>query len=340
MTTQFKTLFTVTIAHAYYRQRCEDVAFIIPADTVQLLRNGKLLAKESEGRLTLLFEAAEANQGGSALRPMPGRTVRIGLRLLNPFFSNITKVDQSFASLKLLYGNVGAPAVLDVPTKVQLVGDLFSHALTDDARPVTVTLRDKAGMALQTDEVTAAVDRPAISYDLTGVAPSAYLIDELFPDGLTRNPYYSDAELVQAGVFGLMEVKIDAGFYTTPPDFQIVFEAREETLKYYVVAHNYGETEFNQLTVSDAGAVEDERPPIQFVKRSADAFTEDEISPASLTAGTGRVVLFKSDAVVARTNKARKKIQLRKNDEVLIAHLPQPQPEKTNADLIIPVSKP
>lgn len=340
MTTHFKTLFTVTIAHAYYREQCQDVAFLIPADTSQLLRNGKLLAKESGGTLTVLFEAAEPDEGGSALKPMPGQTLRIGLRLLNPFFSNFTKVEPTFASLKLLYGNVGAPGALDIPTKVQLVGDLFSHALTDDARPVTVTLRDNAGRALQTDEITAAVDRPAISYDLTGVAPSAYIIDELFPDGLTRNPYYSDGELVQAGVFGVIEVKIDDGFYTTPPNFEIAFQAREETLKYYVVARNYGETEFNQLSVADAGAVDDERPPIHFSKRSAEAFTEEEISAASLTAGTGRVVLFRSNAVVARAEKARKKIQLKRNNEVLIAHLPQPQPEKPNADLIIPVSKP
>jgi hypothetical protein len=51
MITQFKTLFAVTIAHAYYRENCKDVAFIIPTDTAQWLKNGKLLAKELEGAL-------------------------------------------------------------------------------------------------------------------------------------------------------------------------------------------------------------------------------------------------------------------------------------------------
>ena len=63
MTTHFKTLFTVTIAHAYYREQCQDVAFFIPADTSQLLRNGKLLAKESGGKLTGTIRSSRTRRG-------------------------------------------------------------------------------------------------------------------------------------------------------------------------------------------------------------------------------------------------------------------------------------
>ena len=167
MTTQFKTLFVVNVTHAYYGGPCKDVAFIIPADTARWLKNGKLLARELDGKLCVLFEADAA---GAALKTMPGRTLRIGLRLLNPFFSNFTKVDANFPSPKLLYRNVAAPAALDAPAKVPLVGQVFSHVLSDSARPVTVTLKDDAGLALQTDEVTAALDRSTVSYDQIGRA--------------------------------------------------------------------------------------------------------------------------------------------------------------------------
>lgn len=337
MKTQFKTLFEVTVAHPYYRKTCEDVAFLIPGETAQVLRNGKLLARELAGRLYVLFEADE---GGAALKPVPGKTLRLGLRLLNPFFSNFTKVNESFASSRLLYENAVAPAALDAPTKVQLIGHIVSHALTDSARPVTVTLSDRAGLALQTDVITAAVNSSAISYDLTALPPGAYTIDEHFPGGLTRNPYYSDAELLQAGVFGVLEIRIDGSFYGAPPHFQIEFEPREETLKYYVVGRHYANADIAQLSVADAGFGEDGRPQINFTKVLAGAFTDDEIPPAFLTDSSGQVVLFKSQAVVARSEKARKKIQLKKNGEVLIAHLPQPRPEKTNADLVIAISKP
>jgi len=337
MKTQFKTLFEVTVAHPYYRETCEDVAFLIPTGTAQVLRNGKLIAKELEGKLYVLFEAAE---GGAALQPIPEQTLRFGLRLLNPFFSNFTKVDASFASSKLVYENTVAPGALDAPTKVQLVGNLFSHILTDAARPVTVTLSDRAGLALQTEEITAAVNRASLSYDLTALPPGGYTIDEQFPGGLTRNPYYSDAELLQAGVFGVLEVRIDGNFYAAPPHFQIEFDSREETLKYYVVGRHYANADVAQLSVADAGFGEDGRPQINFTKVLSGAFTGDEIPPAFLTDSSGQVVLFKSQAVVARAEKARKKIQLIKNGEVLIAHLPQPRPEKTNADLVIAISKP
>jgi hypothetical protein len=341
MITQFKTLFTVTITHAYYLGRCEDFAFVIPADTAKRLRNGKLLAREREGRLHVLFEADDT---GAALKPISGQTLRIGLRLLNPSFSNFTKDDDnSFASSTRLYRNTAD--TLDAPKKIHLVGQVLSHLLTSTARPVAVKLRDSSGLVLQAETINDAIDPPSVSYDLTGQAPGAYSIEEAYPNGTITNSYYSDPELMQTGVLGLIEVKIESGFYPSDPDvpapnFQIDFEARLETLNYYVVAHNYTDADLKQLSVSDAGSADDEQPPINFTKISSDSFTGTEIPPALLTNSSAQVVLFRSLTAVARREKARKKIQLKKNGTLLVAHLPQPGPERPNADLIIPVSKP
>src|SRR5207253_4685141 len=123
MTTQFKPLFVVSVAHAYYSGNCEDVAFILPADTAQLLRNGKLLAKVLEGKLYILFETDEA---GTALVTISGKTLRIGLQLINPFFSNFTTLNANFASSQLLYRNAAVPTALDAPASVTPAGPIFS----------------------------------------------------------------------------------------------------------------------------------------------------------------------------------------------------------------------
>ena len=237
------------------------------------------------------------------------------------------------AALLLVGGCAGQPVVADA-SEDQV------HVLTNGARPVTVTLKDKTGTTLQTDEVTAAANRLAVSYDLTAQSSGFYSVEADFPGGPTLNAYYSDAELFTASVFGVVEVTIDQSLYAAAADLQIDFGARLETLKYYIVARNYSDAELNQLSVSDAGFVEDSRPQINFDKKLSGAFTPADISPDLLTGGSAKVVLFQSQATVARTERARKKIQLKKNGTPLITHLPQPRPDQTNADLIIPVSKP
>lgn len=135
-------------------------------------------------------------------------------------------------------------------------------------------------------------------------------------------------ELQRQGIFGIIEITLDnEHFYTTDPkkvpDFKISFAAREETLKYYVVAKNYTDAEIEQLTVSDQG-------------NAGITFTREFIEKNLL----GRVLLFKSMTAVKRQETAREKIQLNKNGEALIKHLPQPSVSKTAADFIIQLSKP
>jgi hypothetical protein len=336
MTTQFKTLFVVTVAHAYYNGNCEDVTFIVPADTAQLLRNGKLLAKELEGKLYVLFETDEA---GAALIRIPGKRLRFGLHLINPFFSNFTALDADFASSQLLYQNAAVSTALDEPIRVTPVGQVFSHVLGDNARPVTVELKTAAGLVVAVNEVTATNDRSSVSYDLTGQLPGTYTIEETYPASTREYTYYVDAELAKASVFGVIEVEITSDLYAAAFDFQVAFEAREETLKYYVVASNYSAADFNQLSVLDTGFTEEGRAQINFSKVSSASFTAAEISPALLGDSSSQVVLFKSQAAVARMEKGRRGVQLKKNSQVLIEDLPQPSAAKPTADLIIPVYK-
>ncbi|MGA7215313.1 MAG: hypothetical protein WBX20_14005 [Terrimicrobiaceae bacterium] len=337
MNTQFKTLFTVAIAHGYYSGNCEDIHFIVPGDAAQLLKNGRLLARELDGMFYVLFEADDS---GAAWAPITGRTLRVGLQLANPFFSNFTADDASQGSSRRLYKNSSVPTALDAAMNVTLSGRVFSHALSDSQRPVTVTLKDSAGQTLRSESLLAAHNRSAVSFDLAGEAPGTYTIEEVYPTSTKQTVYYFDPELLQAGVFGVLEVKIHSAFYAAAAELQIAFDARQETLNYYVLANNYSESDLNLLSVTDAGFTDDGRPQIAFDRISSASFTAAEISPSLLGGNSAGVVLFRSQASVKRTQKARKKIQLKKNGEVLVAQLPQPGPEKANADLIIPISKP
>jgi hypothetical protein len=148
-----------------------------------------------------------------------------------------------------------------------------------------------------------------------------------------------DAELLREGLFGVVEVRIDAAFYGAPAAFQIAFAARAETLRYYVVARGYTAPQFNQLDVTDVNPDAEPGRPIAFERLAASAFGPDELPAALIGGADARVALFRSQAPVARRERARKRIQLARNAEVIVAQLPQPGPAAATADLVIHLSK-
>lgn len=333
MITTFRTLFTVNIDHGYYSADCRDFEIFVPAGTADMLRNGKLIARMRNGKLNVLYEA---DQSGSALAPIAGTTLRFGMKLLNPLFSNITDFDVTTP----LYRNTLAEANLDPPLGVFVTGRILSHAFTKALRPVTVTVSNPDGQLLQMETITEDYDRSTITCDLYEQAPGAYRVVEEYPDGTETASYYSDQELLQSGIFGIVEIKVAGGFYTSRPSFTISFNAKREILKYYVVAGNYSANEFRHLSVEDNGFAEDGRSRINFTRVPSEAFTSAEIPPALLAKTGDKVVLFKSQSFVERCEKARTKIQLSKNGDVLIKHLPQIGADKAGGDVIIHISRP
>ncbi len=160
------------------------------------------------------------------------------------------------------------------------------------------------------------------------------------PVNLLLDPAHEDdAELLRAGLFCLVEIGIDEDFYTTPPEFQVPFGAREEILKYYVVARNYTSGEFNQLDVTDAGFASDARPQIDFDRVAASSFAADDLPPATLGDADARIAMFRSQQPVARRDKGRSRIQLARNADIIIPQLPQPGAAAATASLIVHLSK-
>jgi len=263
--TQFLTLFTINISHAYYDAGCRDFDFVFPSDTAHQLRRGKLLAKKNSNALNILFEAGNS---GDALIPFAGKTIRIGLKLMNPFFSNFTDLTFMTGRPALFCGNYEDPAALDTPAGTMLIGRVFSHPIETMERPLTAIVKDAGGQTLKHDVITASDNLSAISVNLTGRDAGAYEVEEVYSGGARTTSYYSDAELRQQGVFGVMEITIDGDFYSSPPAFNITFDAKREILKYYIVTRDFTSPELTKLSIVDNGHTED-GPECKFYESEA-----------------------------------------------------------------------
>jgi hypothetical protein len=328
---RFDILLSLKVTHAYYGGLCRDFSFVLPQDTIKLMRGHRLISRDLDGVLHVLYPSDESSA------PLVGKTLRIGLKLLNPGFGNFTEIGFNPTSVSAFYRNDAVPGQLDAPEHVTLIGQKLTLALTEAARPATIELRDASGDTLRSETVED--DRSSVSFDLTGVPPCSCTVEETYPGNVIHSTdCYLDPELRQAGVLGLVEIRIDEAFPASHPAFEIAFDSRREILKYYLVVRNHTSAEVNQLSVSDAGFSDESRPEVVFTKVPAAAFTPAEIPPALL--GEGDVVLFKSQALVARQARGRKRIQLSRNGDVLIEHLPQPGAERSDANLIVHVSKP
>ncbi|HEX8430912.1 MAG TPA: hypothetical protein VF625_06470 [Longimicrobium sp.] len=335
MNFHFLPLFTLRVAHGYYTGVCRDVAMVVPAETARLLRNGRLLAREVESVLHVMYEAGD---GDDPVVPLGGTTLRFGLQLLNPHFGNFTELPPGFPALRPRLTNAADPRALAAEEGVTFVGETFSYALGDADRPAMVTLRDAAGTALRIDTVTAEDGRTAVSFDARGVAAGPLTVDAEYPGGVNQTAaLYLDAELRQREAMAVVEITVDAGFAGDPPAFTVPFTARAEVLSYYLVVDGYSAIDLASLSVSDQGFAEDARAEVTFARIEPPGPGD---LPASLLAPGGEaVVVFRSQAPLPRRERGRRRIQLSKNGDVLMANLPQPGTERAGADLILHLSK-
>jgi len=338
MMIRLKPLLSLEVWHDYYGGVCKDVGFVVPQDVARLMKGAGLLVKIIDGVLHVFYRADDA---GAPVVSSAGRTVRIGLLVRNPRFVNITEGFDPASGLLYYRNRVAAGTLDDAPARLALAGHLFSRPLAHTARPVTVTFKDSAGRALHTETVTAQNDRPAVSFDLTGATPGAFTLEEAYPDGSTRTSHYVDPELLREGAFGVVEIDVDPAFYVNAPSFRVSFKARRETLRYYVVVKGFSNGDVDQLTVQDNGFGEAGRPDeVKFEKVLPEQLSADEKSQTELLGSDGaKVLLFKSVAAVARRERGAKRIQLMRNTEALIEHLPQPGKARGTSNLIIHLSK-
>ncbi|MDI1478928.1 hypothetical protein [Polyangium sp. y55x31] len=339
MTVRFESLFSLRVTHEYDGGTFPDIDFVLPADTTRILCGARALTRASNGVLEAHFQAVgdRAPLVGAA-----GTTLRIGLRPTDPFFFNYTALPSAPPGSVAYHCNGKSPSALDAAEPRKLVGSLVAHALGLSARPVTVTLRDAAGAAIRVEEVTAARSATHVTFELDRMPPGPFSIEEAYEGAETRTTeYLTEPELLRAGVVVVVDIHVHDFFHAEggAPAFEIGFRARKETLNYYLVIDKPSSTELEHLSVSDRGAAEEGRDEIAFTRVLDSAFGRGEPPLSLLARGGARVVLFRSQAPVARRRRAAKKIELSRNGDVLIENLPLPGADKADANQIIHISR-
>lgn len=331
MSIHFRSLFEVEIGHAYYGGPCPDVEFVVPAATPSLVA-GRLLMRTRNGRLIVLFEAGDDN---APLRPIVGTTLLLGLRVPNPYFANFTAEPVAADHLPI-YVNQLLPGAFDPPLAGRIAGFRQPIVPTLAERPLNLrwqrsgqTVAERTLIAGQTEATFVTRDWPAGLYTLSEQAVG--------PASLSH--WLVHPELAGQQLWGVLAITIDAAFYVSPPLLSINLTARHEQVKYYVVARNYGANEFSQLNFNDAGAAEQGRPALTFDKIDSGNFAADDLPPEVLGDAASRIVLFQSRLELDRRAGGYRKLQLRRNNEVLIQHLPQAGSDRAQARFIVHLAK-
>jgi hypothetical protein len=331
MNVSYQKLFSISVVHAYYGGLCEDFEFLIPAGTARDLARGRALVKSGAGVLHVLYEVEEA---GNPRASLAGTTLRFGLRAVDPYLANVTEPALPVPPNVAVCRNIGKAAMLGAAQLHRQVSDVFSHGLRSPQRPVSVALKQRDGSTLR-DELVTSSDVTRVTFDLGNVEPNALSIEEDYGGGdVSSNALYSCAELQRATSSHIVEIDVSDDFYAAPePKFEIAFGARKETLKYYVVARKYSDDDFAALRVADVAN------EVQFARIEADQLSNaTDLDPNLLIGGDARVVQFKSTTTVERRERGRK-IQLKRDNDVLIESLKLPSADRADANLIVHISK-
>jgi len=228
MSTSFGILFSIRIVHSYYISECIDFEFIVPPDTATTARNGKIITRTNKG---VFYALCEKNETGIPLIPITNLTMRFGLKLNNPFFLNITRMDFSSGSTPL-YRNLASSASLDAGIKTILTSSLFAHPLTKTTRPVTVIVKDSIDTILHTVTNSDSSNTSPIPVDLRGFTSGIYPLIEKYTGSTKKTMYYLDPELSRLQTFAIVEIKIANSFYSSsPPRIRTKFRCKRRNIK-------------------------------------------------------------------------------------------------------------
>ncbi|HET7832412.1 MAG TPA: hypothetical protein VFK88_05555 [Gallionella sp.] len=332
MNIRFRPLFTFGVAHGYYATAnppSPDFDFVLAEHSQRALAGARLLARMHAGRLHVLFEAADDD---SPLQDISGLELVIGLRLRNPYFEHFTA---AMPEPLPLYTNVAATHHLDAARASDLAGDRFTPVAAITARPLALDIHRMGDNKLVwSGKIRDGENMPTL--DLRSWSAGCYLVTQHAGAENSSRPLIVTPDLADAGMWGIVRIVVTPDFWSSspPPDFEVRFDAREETLNYYVVAPPDW-SDFDKLAVTDTAA----SSALTFEKLEPDHFPLDRFSDAQLGIPDVHAVLFRSTSMVPRQAAATKRLQLSRNGNPLIKNLPLPGADMPLARFIVQLSK-
>jgi hypothetical protein len=103
-------LFSLLVTHEYYDGPCPDIEFVLNAASDHIARGGRLMLRQSPGKLDVMFERAGDDD---PLVSIAGARLRVALRLTNPAFRSFTDPTTFAASRVLRFDNTKVARRLD-----------------------------------------------------------------------------------------------------------------------------------------------------------------------------------------------------------------------------------
>jgi hypothetical protein len=328
----FRTLWTLEVRHAFWGGVTDVLRFVVPPSTQRQLAGVRAMAREREGRLYVLFETDEAD---APLAPLAGLTLHFGLVPRSAAFAGVTADDGIAPGLARAWDNAADPNALAGPQGLQLTGPRPRLAAADAQRPLTMRLLDATGTLVTQTVLQAADDgwTPPMA-----LPPGDWFVEEQGAGPAVRRRLRVDAEL--QGAWGLLDLTVDAGHLAAGRVFTLDFAATSDTLRYYVVASHFDAAQFAQVAVVDTGAPAEARPAIEFDRIAATDFGAAHLGADLLDpAGDARIALFQSRSAVARRAGGPRGLQLQRNGDVLVGHLPQPGADRHDAEFVVHLSQ-
>lgn len=340
MNASFGLLGSIELRHPYFADGLlRGGRFALPDDTAALLRAGRLQSRLRDGVWHLLIERV-GTQPRVALRD--GTTLWIGVRPEGGPLEHVTAPLVSAGHVAFL-ANATDFGSLDPPLAVRLASGLHALPLDATPRPLTVRLRLRDDTVIA--QITVQGDETSVALDLRALPAGLYRAEEDDGSAPPRSTHLLVHPALHAhGVPVVVGLRLSAALYgaASPPVWHVDFVAAAQPLEYYVVARNFGASEFGQLRVRDEGFGDDGRPEIPFDRIEQAALDPAlHLTPALMGAEPGaRVALFRSRAPVPRRERPRRRLQLTRNNDVLIDHLPQPDASRAKSQFVIHLSKP
>lgn len=335
MNTGFRTLWTITVSHAFHGGACDALAFVVPPATQEALKAMRAMAREIDGRLHVLIEE---DADGHALIDSTGRTLVFGLAPRSATFVQYT-ADMGLAKgQQALFANAASVDAIDaLPTGVRIAASRITITPLRDERPLTLRVitadgLPKAHTTLAPTDANWQWDAGALQGEVR-VTEEAQLGVVLAQQRLLIAPGLNDC-------WGALSLTVAADHVLHGHDFTLTLPAREDVLRYYVLVKPANQADFDSIQIQDQGAATDSRNPVTFTRHTP-PFAKGYLTPALLDPGhTRQLVLFEANAPIARRARGPHGIALQRQGEIQIGDLPQPGADRSDAQFVVHLSKP
>ena len=338
MRTRFVPFLNVRIEHGYFDRPAEVLHLEALPATARLLKGWRMLTRHTPARFELMAEVDEADQRFAPDEALLGRTLHFVLRTVDAQLDNITAPLGMPPGLRPWWRSTAAPGVLAGPQALRLSGRHLRVETSFSTRPVTLRMLTEDGVERAAQVLKDGDD--GVTWPLA------------WPDGLWRAEERAGASVREQAVlvddaldaaraWGVLSLTLGAAELAAPPTYTLRLDARSDTLRYYVVAQRYSQADFDALSVLDTGAAADARPALAFARVEAAGFGPAHLSASLLdAAGTARVALFESQAPATRRERGLRGIELHRNGDVMLNHLPAPGPGRADAQFVVHLNQP